>query len=187
THDVTEAERIDMMRRDFIANASHELRTPLTVINGFLEIGAGSAHMDDQTRMAHLKLMLEQGQRMQRLVDDMLALTRLESVDTPVREEPVGIAGLLERILRAAQALSGGRHTITLAIDGPDVRGSVDELDSAFGNLASNAVRYTPDGGTIAMRWRHTDRGPQFQVSDDGLGIKPEDLPRPPGRSYPSP
>src|SRR5690606_33815442 len=100
------------------------------------------------------------------------------------REEPVNIASLLERILREAQALSGGRHTITLSIDGPDVRGSSEELDSAFGNLASNAVRYTPDGGTIAMHWRDTRQGPQFQVSDDGPGIKPEDLPRLTERFY---
>jgi two-component system phosphate regulon sensor histidine kinase PhoR len=91
THDVTESQRIEMMRRDFIANASHELRTPLTVINGFLEISSAQPDLDEATRCAHLKLMTEQGKRMQNLVEDMLALTRLESIDYPVRPEPVGM------------------------------------------------------------------------------------------------
>src|SRR5690606_23725284 len=87
THDVTETERIDMMRRDFIANASHELRTPLTVINGFLEIAQGQPDLEHTVRMGHLKLMIEQGQRMQNLIEDMLTLTRLESIDYPLRTE----------------------------------------------------------------------------------------------------
>lgn len=81
THDATESERIEMMRRDFIANASHELRTPLTVINGFLEIAQSQPDLEQSVRMSHLKLMIEQGQRMQNLVEDMLTLTRLESID----------------------------------------------------------------------------------------------------------
>lgn len=184
THDITEAERIEMMRRDFIANASHELRTPLTVINGFLEIASGQPDLDPETRASHLRLMSEQGRRMQNLVDDMLALTRLESVDHPARKEPVDMPALLDRILGEAQALSGGRHRITLTADGTGLVGSTDELRSAFGNLASNAVRYTPDGGTIELIWRDTAAGPQFQVKDNGIGIPPEHLPRLTERFY---
>jgi len=184
THDETESERIEMMRRDFIANASHELRTPLTVINGFLEIAYSQPNLDQQTRMSHLKLMIEQGQRMQNLVEDMLVLTRLESVDYPLRPERVSIHSLLEQIHREALALSSGHHKISLTIDGPDLRGGVDELRSAFGNLVSNAVRYTPEGGSIDIFWQMKDNGPQYAVRDTGIGIRPEHIARLTERFY---
>ncbi|WP_293777465.1 phosphate regulon sensor histidine kinase PhoR [uncultured Oxalicibacterium sp.] len=184
THDVTETERIDMMRRDFIANASHELRTPLTVINGFLEIAYAQPDLDQTTRMGHLKLMIEQGQRMQNLIEDMLTLTRLESIDYPLRKEQVNIRNLLEQLLREAEALSGGRHTITLAIDGPDIEGNTDELRSAFGNLVTNAIRYTPEGGQIHIQWSQTENGPQFSVQDSGIGIRAEHIARLTERFY---
>jgi two-component system phosphate regulon sensor histidine kinase PhoR len=184
THDATEAERIEMMRRDFIANASHELRTPLTVINGFLEIAGSQPNLDLQTRMNHLKLMAEQGQRMQNLVEDMLTLTRLESVEYPLRPEHVNIRLLLEQILQEARALSGGRHQISLEVDGPDIKGSADELRSAFGNLASNAVRYTPEHGSIRLCWKLVESGPQFTIEDTGIGIRPEHISRLTERFY---
>lgn len=186
THDITESERIEHMRRDFIANASHELRTPLTVINGFLEIASTEPALDPQVRAGHLKLMSEQGQRMQRLVDDMLTLTRLESIDHPLRPERVDIRALLEQVLADGNALSGGRHTLTLEADAPDIKGSVDELRSAFSNLVSNAVRYTPPGGSVQLRWLQTDTdtGPRFAVQDSGIGIRAEDMPRLTERFY---
>lgn len=184
THDATESERIEMMRRDFIANASHELRTPLTVINGFLEIAHAQPNLEAATRMAHVKLMTEQGQRMQNLVEDMLTLTRLESVDYPLRSEHVNIGDLLEQILQEAEALSAGRHAISLTIDGPDIQGNTDELRSAFGNLVSNAVRYTPEQGTIDMVWQHTKSGPRFSVQDTGIGIRAEHIVRLTERFY---
>jgi two-component system phosphate regulon sensor histidine kinase PhoR len=184
THDVTESERIERMRRDFIANASHELRTPLTVINGFLEIAQAQPNLEASVRMSHVRLMLEQGQRMQHLVEDMLALTRLESVDYPLRPEHVHIHNLLEQILQEGKALSAGRHTITLTIAGPDITGSTDELRSAFGNLVSNAIRYTPAGGKIEIVWRETASGPQFLVRDNGIGIRSEHIARLTERFY---
>ncbi len=184
THDATESERIEMMRRDFIANASHELRTPLTVINGFLEIASGQSELDPTTRNAHLKLMSEQGRRMQNLVEDMLTLTRLESIDYPLRLERVEMNNLLDQILHEARALSGGRHVITLVNEAPDINGSADELRSAFGNLASNAVRYTPQGGRITLSWQMGRGGPQFSVQDTGIGIRAEHLSRLTERFY---
>ncbi|WP_292934409.1 phosphate regulon sensor histidine kinase PhoR [Noviherbaspirillum sp.] len=184
THDATEAERVEMMRRDFIANASHELRTPLTVINGFLEIAFNQPNLELQTRMSHLKLMIEQGQRMQNLVEDMLTLTRLESVEYPLRPERVDIRALMEQIQREAMALSAGRHHVSLEVDGPDIKGSTDELRSAFGNLASNAVRYTPEQGSIALAWRMKEDGPEFVVKDTGIGIRPEHISRLTERFY---
>ncbi len=183
THDITENERTDMMRRDFIANASHELRTPLTVIVGFLEIAA-SEHLDRETRQAHLNLMMEQGHRMQHLIEDMLTLSRLESLDHPMRAERVDIHTLLHRVQRDAQALSVGKHDISLEVQGGDVMGSSDELYSAFGNLAANAVRYTPAGGKVMLRWEDTATGVRFVVRDTGIGINPEHISRLTERFY---
>lgn len=183
THDVTEADRLEQTRRDFIANASHELRTPLTVINGFLEIALGQ-ELDSASREQHYKLMAEQGKRMQHLVEDMLSLTRLESIDYPVRSEPVDVRALLEQVKDEGDALSGGRHTISLESDGTALTGSADELRSAFSNLVSNAVRYTPDGGSINIIWRNSTAGPQYVVRDTGIGIKPEHIARLTERFY---
>jgi two-component system phosphate regulon sensor histidine kinase PhoR len=183
THDVTESERTDMMRRDFVANASHELRTPLTVVLGFLEIAAAE-QLDEGTRQAHLKLMMDQAYRMQHLIEDMLTLSRLESIDHPVRAEQVDIQKLLAKVRRDAQALSAGKHEIVLEMRGGDVMGSMDELYSAFGNLAANAVRYTPAGGTVSMTWEDTATGVRFTVRDTGIGISPEHISRLTERFY---
>jgi two-component system phosphate regulon sensor histidine kinase PhoR len=184
THDATESTRIEEMRRDFIANASHELRTPLTVIVGFLEIASSMPDLDAASRQEHLKLMTEQGHRMQRLIEDMLTLSRLESVDYPLRAEPVNIRALVEEVLQEARALSGGKHEVTASVDGPDIVGSVEELRSAFGNLASNAVRYTPAGGKVHLSWKDGPDGPQFMVSDTGIGIDQSHIARLTERFY---
>ncbi|NVM77333.1 two-component system phosphate regulon sensor histidine kinase PhoR [Duganella sp. SG902] len=183
THDATETERIEEMRRDFIANASHELRTPLTVIVGFLEIAAQEG-LDAATRSSHLKLMTEQGHRMQHLIEDMLTLSRLESVDYPMRPDPVDVSKLMDQVLREARALSAGKHDITMEVSGPDVLGSYEELHSAFGNLASNAVRYTPAGGKIHLLWKAYEGGVKFMVEDTGIGISPEHISRLTERFY---
>jgi two-component system phosphate regulon sensor histidine kinase PhoR len=184
THDVTENERIDRMRRDFIANASHELRTPLTVINGFLEINAMQPEMDAKTRAGHIKLMTEQGHRMQSLVEDMLTLTRLESVDFPLRPERINMVNLLEQIVSEMHGLSVGKHQLFLENHGPDLMGGLEELRSAFTNLVSNAVRYTPAGGIITISWTSSAEGPLFRVTDSGIGISSEHISRLTERFY---
>jgi two-component system phosphate regulon sensor histidine kinase PhoR len=184
THDATDTERVEAMRRDFIANASHELRTPLTVIVGFLEIALSDPGLDAATRTAHLKLMTEQGQRMQRLIEDMLTLSRLESDEFPLRRERVDVALLVDSVAAEARALSGGRHEIAVSVDGPDVMGNMEELRSAFANLASNAVRYSPQGGTIALAWRRGADDLQFSVTDCGIGIDPQHISRLTERFY---
>jgi two-component system phosphate regulon sensor histidine kinase PhoR len=184
THDATETERIEEMRRDFIANASHELRTPLTVVVGFLEIAMNDPGLDAVTRKAHLTLMTEQAERMQRLIEDMLTLSRLESTDAPLKREVVDVKAVVESVAAEARALSGGRHEITVNMDGPDVMGNAEELRSAFGNLASNAVRYTPAGGCIALSWQRGDDDLQFSVADSGIGIDLQHLSRLTERFY---
>lgn len=184
THDATESQQIDMMRRDFVANASHELRTPLTVINGFLEIAESQPELDWQIRLEHVKLMKEQGLRMQNLIEDMLTLTRLESVEYPVRMERVNMPALLNQIMQEALALSGGKHKISLSVNGPDINGSIDELRSAFGNLVANAIRYTPEGGNIDIIWDTISSQPRFSVKDTGIGIPHEHIKRLTERFY---
>lgn len=184
THDATETERLEAMRRDFIANASHELRTPLTVIVGFLEIAMADPGMMEATRVAHLKLMTEQGQRMQRLIEDMLTLSRLESTEFPLKRERVDVRALVEQVAEDARALSGGRHEIEFSVEGPDVMGSLDELHSAFGNLATNAVRYTPEGGRILLSWTRGPNDLRFAVADTGIGIDEQHISRLTERFY---
>ncbi|MGZ5199270.1 MAG: phosphate regulon sensor histidine kinase PhoR [Telluria sp.] len=184
SHDATEGERVEAMRRDFIANASHELRTPLTVIVGFLEIALANPDLDPATRTGHLKLMTEQAHRMQRLIEDMLTLSRLESDEYPLKREHVDVRALVESVAEEARALSGGRHQIEVRVDGPDVMGSAEELRSAFGNLASNAVRYSPNGGQIVLSWQRGPDDLRFAVRDSGIGIDPQHLSRLTERFY---
>ena len=184
--DITKIERADTTRRDFIANVSHELRTPLTVIHGFLEHMSDAPVMPAEQARRHIALMVQQSDRMLKLVDDLLMLSRLEGGDSPQREERVDIAVLLHGLAEDTRALSAGRHTIELTVDdGAAITGSTDELRSAFGNLASNAVRYTPQGGTVALQWRIDEqhRG-LFSVRDTGIGIAAEHIPRLTERFY---
>ncbi len=157
--DVTQLESVARMRRDFIANVSHELKTPLTVISGFVET-LQELELDDRQRVRFLQLMQEQAASMQRLVEDLLTLSALESEQNALTDERFAIVPLLLHISADAKGLSQGQHQVLLDIgDAAMVTGSRDELASAFGNLVSNAIRYTPAGGTITLTWRVTPDG----------------------------
>jgi len=184
SRDITRLEKVETMRRDFVANVSHELRTPLTVLAGFLET-MRELKLDPQRTRDYMNLMAEQARRMQRIVDDLLALSTLESSPEPSLEERVNVYGLLARVKADAAALSGGRHHVTLdAMEGFDIAGAESEIASAFGNLASNAVRYTPEGGTVRLIWRASDGGAEFTVEDTGVGIEPQHIARLTERFY---
>jgi two-component system phosphate regulon sensor histidine kinase PhoR len=184
SRDITRLEAVARLRRDFIANVSHELKTPLTVLGGFLET-LTDLQLDERQRQRYLALMQEQTQNMQRLVDDLLTLSALESEHSVLQESEFAIVPMLLQISADAKALSAGRHEITLSIrDAANVTGSRDELASAFGNLVSNAVRYTPDGGRIALDWRVSADGGEFTVADTGIGIAAEHIPRLTERFY---
>ncbi len=184
SRDVTQSERVDAMRRDFVANVSHELRTPLTVVNGFLETLLDAQPPLEGPRQRHLLLMQEQASRMSRLVEDLLMLSRLEAEETPLAEEDVDVPSLVDELEAEANALSQGRHEIRKRVEPLRLRGSRDELRSAFGNLVSNAIRYTPDGGRVVLSWRAQDDGVVFEVQDTGIGVAPEHLPRLTERFY---
>jgi two-component system phosphate regulon sensor histidine kinase PhoR len=184
TRDITQRERVDAVRRDFIANVSHELRTPLTVVSGFLEMLLDAEPESAATRKHHLSLMHEQAQRMSRLVEDLLTLSRLESRESLIVDDVVDVRQLVHEVGDEARVLSGGRHRIEVDAPAAFARGSRDELRSAFGNLVSNAIRYTPDGGDIKLRWRETGEEGCFEVEDTGIGIAPEHLSRLTERFY---
>ena len=185
SRDITQLERIETIRRDFVANVSHELRTPLTVVNGFVETLQDMPSRDNEMAQRALQLMGEQTSRMEHLVDDLLTLSRLEDDHNRLREEKVEIAPLLDEILRDGCLLSNGRHRIDLqATCDADISGSRDELRSAFSNLLSNAIRYTPEGGHIDVRWSLHDGHAVFAVQDSGIGIAPQHITRLTERFY---
>jgi two-component system, OmpR family, phosphate regulon sensor histidine kinase PhoR len=184
TRDITQSERVDAMRRDFVGNVSHELRTPLTVIKGFLESIIDNGPDLDATRLHHLSLMHEQADRMHRLVEDLLTLSRLESNQGPDVEEEVDAAQLVSEVADEARTLSAGRHRISVDVQKVKLRGGRDEVRSAYGNLVSNAVRYTPVGGNIWLRCLEQDGGVALQVQDTGIGVAPEHIPRLTERFY---
>lgn len=187
SRDVTHLERLERMRSDFIANVSHELKTPLTVVSGFAEMLADDpAAYSAEELSRYLQLINEQSVRMRRLIEDLLTLSALETGAEPPPDERVELPPLLESILAETQALSAGRHIFSLQIEAPAVlRGCASELRSAFSNLASNAVRYTPDGGSIDLCWRRVaGGGAEFVVADTGIGVAAQYLPRLTERFY---
>jgi two-component system phosphate regulon sensor histidine kinase PhoR len=187
TRDVSQLEKLETMRRDFVANVSHELKTPLTVVSGFIETLADGIDDIPKEDVTHfLGLAAEQAGHMQRLIEDLLILSAMETGAPPPHEEEVLVAALLADVRGEIQRLSAGRHTITVENTGPEsLHGSTKELRSVFGNLAGNAVRYTPEGGSIHLKWSSLpDGGAEFSVSDSGIGIAPEHISRLTERFY---
>ncbi|MCU0804093.1 MAG: phosphate regulon sensor histidine kinase PhoR [Burkholderiales bacterium] len=184
--DVTRWEKLETMRRDFVANVSHELKTPLTVLSGFLETLADGTVPVGSPRGRHaLELMHDQSDRMLRLIEDLLTLSTLESTSGPASEAAVDVANLLATVHTEARALSAGRHEIVLDVEAPGtLTGNEQELRSAFGNLVSNAVRYTPEGGRIQLTWWRRGSEGVFTVADTGIGIETVHIPRLTERFY---
>ena len=184
--DVTRLAQLEKMRRHFVANISHELRTPLTVVVGFIETLQDTKNLDARELKKYLGTMYDQSVRMQRLVDDLLTLSKLETAPPLRNETAVDIPAMLAGLKETAEILSGERkHRISLdATAGLRILGNEDELRSALSNLINNAVRYTPDQGEIRLAWRAGTDGAVFSVSDSGDGIPAEHLPRLTERFY---
>jgi two-component system phosphate regulon sensor histidine kinase PhoR len=185
SRDITSFERIETMRRDFVANVSHELRTPLTVVNGFVETLSDMPKLDNDMARRALFLMGEQTLRMGRLVDDLLTLSKLDNTLNALQEGKVVFPDLLQSLYYEGMTLSDGKHVLQLELESDcAVLGNAEELRSAFGNLISNAIRYTPQGGLIILRWQVKDEQPTFSVKDSGLGIAAHHIPRLTERFY---
>lgn len=188
SQDISQRERADTMRRDFVANVSHEIRTPLTVLIGFIET-LGALPLTEVERKRVISLMAQQADRMQTLVSDLLMLAQIEGSPRPTSDRWVKVSGMLQRIEADGRGLSRDRHPISVVAESADlqleVSGVENEWLSAMGNLVSNAIRYTPEGQGIQIRWRTLPDGSgEFSVKDSGIGIAPEHLPRLTERFY---
>jgi two-component system phosphate regulon sensor histidine kinase PhoR len=185
SRDITQLEMVHTVHRDFVANVSHELRTPLTVIGGFLETLNDMPQDDPAVLRQFLPMMMEQSRRMQSLVEDLLTLSRIENSPANVSNEKVDMDEMLETLMVEAEGLSQGRHHILLKKQsGSWLWGNARELHSAFSNLVSNAIRYTPEGGSITLCWRQDGERTVFSVADTGIGVSREHIPRLTERFY---
>ncbi|PKO25815.1 MAG: PAS domain-containing sensor histidine kinase [Betaproteobacteria bacterium HGW-Betaproteobacteria-8] len=183
--DITQMEKLDVMRQDFIANVSHELRTPLTVVSGFLETLMDMEGAVPESTRGYFTMMHEQTGRMRRLIEDLLTLSQLESGATRTQDTEIDMNAQLSMLMREAQGLSHGKHQVTLEADpNLSILGAPEELHSAFDNLVSNAIRYSPDGGEIKLIWRQRGDEAVFSVKDSGLGIEQQHIDRLTERFY---
>lgn len=184
--DLTRLEKLENVRRDFVANVSHELKTPLTVISGFIEtLQQHHETLTPEKRQRYLDLAMSQSQQMNRLVQDLLTLSSLESRASLADETDVQIRPLIDELVISAKALSQNRHHITMSC--PDdliIRGSASALRSIFANLISNAVIYTPEGGNINIQADMNVDEARFMVTDTGIGIPATHIPRLSERFY---
>jgi two-component system, OmpR family, phosphate regulon sensor histidine kinase PhoR len=187
--DMTQLEKVDAMRRDFIANVSHELRTPLTVVGGFLETLTDMEGAVPESLKNYFTMMEEQTFRMRRIIEDLLTLSTIESnIDEPDDAE-IDMVKLLKQIqndaLGLSQSLYKTKHKITLEVDPKlNLMGEQNELQSAFSNLVSNAVRYTPKAGEITIMWYMQNELPVISVRDTGIGIEQQHIDRLTERFY---
>ena len=184
--DVTELNRLLSMRQDFIANVSHELRSPLTVLIGYIE-SIYDADLDPETLKDIIRRLDAPAQRMKSLVDDLLTLTRLEASPEPELDDLARIdcATLIQAISQEASSLKNENHSISLDLESNlCVMGIGDELHSVFMNLFTNAIRYSPEGGHINVRWYQLGECARFEIKDEGLGIAPEHISRITERFY---
>jgi two-component system phosphate regulon sensor histidine kinase PhoR len=181
--DITEVHNVEKIRRDFVANISHELRTPLTVLQGYLEMLENHASSDVSTAV---QKMLTQTLHMQSMLDDLLELSRLQS-DTIDEAEAklVNMSAMLMLLKEQAEEISRGRHELIFDIDPKlQLKGVAADLESAIGNLIGNAIKFSPDGGTVHVTWKNSPDGPQLAVRDEGIGIPKRDIPRVTERFY---
>ncbi len=179
--DVTQARRLEEMRRDFISNASHELRTPITVMSGYIEVLRETE--TDETQMPLQKIQ-QQTQRMEDIISELIGLAKLES--SPEIEEPIVVDSdqLLNDVFQEAAALDKGVHKLIISIEPVEIMGKYDELRMAFSNLLTNAIRYTPQDKSIELYTRTDEAGVSVCVKDQGIGINYEHIPRLTERFY---
>jgi len=182
---VTDLQKADSMRRDFVANVSHEMRTPITVLMGFLET-LQTLDLEKGQRDQYFDMMMSQAKRMKSLVEDLLTLANLEANSLPAPMNMINTETLMALLRNDAEALSQGKHSFKFEIiDKESLLGDEREILSAFSNLVSNAIRYTPDAGEIDVRWNINSQGQgEFSVRDTGPGIASEHLARLTERFY---
>ncbi|WP_041793710.1 ATP-binding protein [Pararhodospirillum photometricum] len=198
-HDITALRRLEQMRADFVANASHELRTPLSSLIGFTETLATSAREDSAAREQFLAIMLEQGRRMQRLIEDLLSLSRIEMEEHTPPSDPINLREVIGGVARFLE-IRAREKNMDIRLEGEDapvvVIGDGDQLTQIFQNLLDNALKYGRPSTPVVVRWTQVERGPaampaavrapclRVSVIDQGEGIAKEHLPRLTERFY---
>lgn len=180
--DVSDIHNLERIRRDFVANVSHELRTPLTVLFGYLETIGDQC---SQEIKPVIRKMQRQAEQMRALLDDLLELSRLQSDEHEATDDDINVPAMLALLKEQAEELSAGKHHLIFEVE-PDtwLRGIPADIESAFRNLVQNAINYTPEGGSITVRWFTENSRPVFSVSDTGTGIPKRDIPRLTERFY---
>ncbi len=183
--DITDLSKAEAMRRDFVANVSHEMRSPLTVMMGFLE-SVQTLELPPEQKAQYLEMMMDQGRRMKNLVEDLLTLANLEANTQPAPMNSISMSYLMSLIKNDAYALSQGKHSLNFDLKTPcNLLGEEREVLSAFSNLVSNAIRYTPNVGSVSATWSVNAAGEgEFTVTDTGPGISSEHIPRLTERFY---
>jgi two-component system phosphate regulon sensor histidine kinase PhoR len=184
-YDITRLHQLEQMRKDFVANVSHELRTPLTVLSGYIETFADSDELPARWQRA-FKQMQQQSLRMNNLVNDLLMLSRLESDVVKQTPKPINMSSLLEQLRHEALAYHADKEQrIVVKVDSPlRLMGIETDLRSAFSNLITNAIKYTPARGEITVRWSHDEKYGYLSVHDNGIGIEPQHIARLTERFY---
>lgn len=184
-YDITRVHNLEQMRKDFVDNISHELRTPLTVLSGYIETFTDQDDITPRWKRAFTQ-MQSQTKRMNALVNDLLLLSNLENNKKVAKNQIIEMANLMNQVFDDARAYNlDYEHTLNLDIDSHcDLIGSDVEIASAFSNLITNAIKYTPKGGIINIGWHEQGDLAYFTVQDNGIGINPKHLPRLTERFY---
>ena len=189
-HDMTELRRLEMVRKDFVANVSHELRTPLTSIKGYIEALLDGAKDDPKTSTQFLNIILKQSDRLNLILEDLLQLSKIESGQVQFKREPLHIQGVIERTLAVIKPLADKkRHRLVSFVENnlPSVLGDEDRLIQILSNLLDNAVKYTPENGTITVAAHPVSddaeqpaivTAVELSVTDTGMGIPEMERPR---------
>ena len=183
--DISQAIKIEATRKEFISNVSHELKTPLTVISGFIETLEDMAEFKDKNHKKILKMMGSQAFRMTKLVDDLLLLSNVESNLFQNRSEKLQIKIMIKKIKKSISSIDNKKHKIKYLInENLNIYGSKKEIESAFYNLITNAIRYTENNGSISISWGLINGLPIFEVKDNGCGIEQKHIDRITERFY---
>jgi len=173
--------RLEQVRKDFVANVSHELRTPLTAIKGYIEALQDGAKDQPEELDRFLDTIKANAERLHLIITDLLLLSKIESGQIPLKQEPVALTGLIDRTVGLLRHLiEQKKHAVVMNIPPgmPPVLGDEERLGQVFSNLLDNAIKYTPEKGTITISAVADEKFVEVSVADTGIGIPPQDLPR---------
>jgi two-component system phosphate regulon sensor histidine kinase PhoR len=182
-HDITELRRLERVRQDFVANVSHELKTPLAVIQSNIEALQDGAVEDPDARGPFLERVKHEADRLDELIQDLLRLAKIESGAQPLELTAVPLAAAIAECLERQTTRAEGKSMQLIEVPPKGAAGvaayaDADAVGHILDNLVDNAIKYTPNGGTITVRWAATDHHVQVEVQDTGIGIAAADLPR---------